>query len=122
MKNNIIYEEHQAFNNVYEEIENNSEVNSHNFEAAKLYHHAPDKLNEFQDYKAYLKWLDVLYLAAQKLSKELDRLYNKLINQEWPWYNCKSKNEINGIISELNELEPVINNLRNDIREYQSCV
>lgn len=121
LKKNRIYTKHQSFNVVYEELKNKPNAEFAGFKAPQKYHHAPEQLDVFTDYRGYIKWSNELCSASSKLVSELKSIYNKAKKaSSSSWYSCKDG--LNTILKELDELESDLENLYDDIVEFQSCM
>lgn len=116
----MTYAKHQAFNAVYKELTNEPNTGGADFDVPKKYHHAPKKLAVFSNYRGYIRWANELYDASSKLVIELKHIYNKSRKESSSWYN--SKNSLNNILKELDKLESSLEDLYDDILEFQRCM
>jgi len=120
MKNIPIYIRRQAFNNAHEEHEKSSGKPSGGFDRPKKYHHAPEKLKDFTSYVDYSHWSNELYSASIKLIGLLRKIYDRAKETKSAWYNNKS--DLDDILDEYDQLKPSLNDLYDDISEFQICM
>jgi len=120
LKKNRIYTKHKAFNLVYEELQKDPQAGAADFDVPKKYHHAPDKLSLFTSYVGYIRWSNELYAASTKLMGLLKNTYDRSRKESSSWYN--NKNNLNNILEELDVLKTDIEDLYDDIFEFQNCM
>lgn len=117
---NHIYKKHNAFNKVYEEIKANPQTGAADFDTPKKYHHAPDKLNLFTSYIGYVRWSNELYAASTQIMSILRGIYDKSIKEDSAWHS--NKKSLNDILGELDGLKKDLEDLYDDIFEFQNCM
>lgn len=120
MKGKHIYIKHQAFNNAYEEIKKNSKRTDDGFERPRKYHYSPEKLKDFTNYVAYFHWSNELFATSTELIKLLRGIYNRAEDAGSAWYN--NKVHLNSILDEYKNLKSSLNDLYDDISEFQNCM
>lgn len=120
MKKDRIYIKHQAFNTIYKELKENPEVGAADFDVPKKYHHAPAKLDIFTSYTGYIRWSNELYAASTRLISKLRNIYSESKKENSSWYN--SRNSLNNILRELDKLKTDLEDLYDDIFEFQNCM
>jgi len=120
MGKNRIYTKHQAFNTAYAELKNNSKDLNDGFDRPKKYHHAPDKLDIFTSYKGYFYWSNDLYASSTLLIGLLRDIYDKSEKAKSSWSD--KKNKLNSILEEFDQLRPDLEDLYDDISEFQNCM
>src|SRR5947208_1635320 len=109
MKKNRVYIKYQAFDTAYEELKKNPEADAASFVAPQKYHHAPDKLAIFTDYKAYFLWSNELYTSSVQLIGLLRKIYDKSEKATSHWHESKKK--LKGILEEFGQLKPDLEDL-----------
>lgn len=117
---NRVYLKHHAFNMVYQELKKNSKPNAADFNAPKKYHHAPEKLNLFNNYVGYIKWSNELYAASTQLISILRAIYDQSINENPHWYS--NKKNLTDILGKFNARKNDLEDLYDDIFEFQKCM
>ncbi len=120
MKKTSLYKKHQAFDIVHKQIKNNSKTVTEGFDAPKKYHHDPDKLEGFTNFKAYIQWANELHSSSTQLISLLRDLFNKSKKAPSSWY--ENKKHLNNILEEYDELRLNLENLYDDIFEFQNCM
>lgn len=120
MRNNRIYTKHQAFNSAYTEILNGDKNPNDGFTRPKKYHHAPEKLKSFTSYVGYFQWSNELYASSLKLVSLLRKIYDRAEVAKSSWY--ESKDNLNSIFDDYNQLKLSLNDLYDDISEFQNCM
>lgn len=120
MKKSRVYIKYQAFGTAYEELKKNPEADAASFVAPQKYHHAPDKLAIFTNYKAYFIWSNELYTSSVKLIVLLRKIYDKSEKATSHWHESKKK--LKGILEEFGQLKPDLEDLYDDISEFQNCM
>ncbi len=91
MKKNRVYIKHQAFDTAHEELKKNPEADAASFVAPQKYHHAPDKLDVFTNYKPYFIWSNELYASSVQLINLLRKIYDRSEKATSHWYESKKK-------------------------------
>ncbi|MFH1610814.1 MAG: hypothetical protein ABIJ43_05940 [Candidatus Beckwithbacteria bacterium] len=119
MEKTRIYTKHQAFNIVYKELKKNPN-RAGGFEAPKKYHYAPKKLDIFTDFTHYTRWSNELHSYSTRLISSLRNLYGKSRDTSSLWY--KNKNKLNSILKKFDLLKLDIEDLYDDIFEFQNCM
>lgn len=120
MKNKQIYIKHQASDTAYNEVVKRNKQNDNGFIRPKKYHHNPAKLKKFTSYVGYLHWSGELFSASAKISLLLRRIYDNAKRAKSSWH--ENKNELNSILNEYESLKPSLNDLYDDIVEFQNCM
>jgi hypothetical protein len=120
MKKNRAYIKHQAFDTAHEELKKNPEADAASFVAPKQYHHAPDKLDSFKDYRSYFIWSNELYASSVQLMNVLRKIYDRSEKTPSHWYESKKK--LKGILEEFDRLDSDLEDLYDDISEFQNCI
>lgn len=121
MKKNL-YTKNQAFDRAYSRIKNQSGIRLDGFDAPKKYHHNPDKLKIFKDFSHYLAWANELYENSSEMSNHLRRIYNNASSASSSFYKFNSEKRLFGVLRELDGIQSALNDLKDDIREFQSCM
>lgn len=119
-KKNRIYTKHQAFDTVYKELKENPNAGAADFDIPKKYHRAPDKLTHFSSYVGYIRWSNELYAASTQLMSVLRNTYDKSRKENSAWHS--NKKSLNGILGELDALKTDLEDLYDDIFEFQNCM
>lgn len=119
-RKNRIYTKHQAFNTVYKELKKNPEAGAADFDTPKKYHHAPDKLSLFTSYVGYIRWSNELYAASTQLMSVLRNTYDRSIKENSVWHS--NKKNLNGVLGKLDALKRDLEDLYDDIFEFQNCM
>lgn len=122
MKQKRIYNKHQAFNVVYKEIKDNSGTRVDGFDAPKLYHHDPSKLDVFKDFSHYIRWANELYSSTHKLFIQLREVCDKSTRATSSYYMLNSERRLKNILKELDDFQVDMQSLREDIHEFQICM
>lgn len=120
MTNNYTYTKHKAFNLAYTEILNGDKNPNDGFVRPKKYHHAPEKLSDFTSYIGYFYWSNELYTASSELIILLRNIYDRAEAATSSWHN--SKNNLNRVLEDYNQLKLSLNDLYDDISEFQNCM
>lgn len=120
MRINQIYTKHKAFNTAHKELAAENKKPRDGFVRPKKYHHAPDKLNDFTSYIGYFYWSNELYTASSELIILLRNIYDRAESATSSWHN--SKKNLNQVLEDYNHLKLSLNNLYDDISEFQSCM
>lgn len=120
MKKNRIYTKYQAFDVAHKVIKENSKSSEDGFDRPKKYHHAPEKLKDFSSYIGYFHWSNELYAASTTLIGLLRGIYDRAEEAKSAWYD--SKNNLNNILDEYDQLKSSLNDLYDDISEFQNCI
>ena len=120
MKKTGLYTKHQAFDIVYKQIKKHPKAMTDGFDSPKKYHHAPDKLEVFTNFKAYVCWANELHAFSTQLISLLRDLYNKSKTSTSSWN--ANKKHLNNILNEYDELKSDLENLYDDIFEFQNCM
>ena len=120
MKKNPNYIKHQAFETAHNVIKENSKNSDDGFDRPKKYHHAPGKLKDFTSYIGYFHWSNELYAASTKLLGLLRAIYDRVEKAKSAWYD--NKNNLNNILDEYDLLKSSLNDLYDDISEFQNCM
>jgi len=120
MKKNRVYIKHQAFDTAHEELKKNPEADAASFVAPQKYHHAPDKLDVFTNYKPYFIWSNELYASSVQLINLLRKIYDRSEKATSHWYESKKK--LKGILEEFSQLKSDLEDLYDDISEFQNCM
>lgn len=120
MIKNRIYTKHQAFNTAHKELEKNSKDLNGGFDRPKKYHHAPDKLGAFTSYIGYFYWSNDLYASSTQLVGLLRKIYDKSEEAKSSWSD--NKNKLNSILEEFDQLKLDLEDLYDDISEFQNCM
>ncbi len=120
MKKNQIYTKRQAFNTAHKEILKRDENSDDGFIRPQKYHHAPNKLKDFTSYIGYFHWSNELYASSLELIALLRRIYDRAEAAKSSWY--ESKDNLNSILDEYNQLKLGLNDLYDDISEFQNCM
>src|SRR5216110_1942458 len=120
MKKNRVYIKHQAFDTAHEELKKNPEADAASFAAPPKYHHAPDKLDIFTNYIPYFIWSNELYAPSVQLINLLRKIYDKSEKATSHWYERKKK--LKGILEEFDQLKLDLEDLYDDISEFQNCM
>lgn len=119
MKNRRTYIKHQAFNSALKILKDDKN-STDGFERPRKYHHAPNKLKSFKSYVGYFHWSNELYEASLGLSSSLREIYDRAEIAESAWHENKSG--LNIILGDYRKLQPSLNNLYDDIAEFQNCM
>ena len=119
-KKNRVYTKHKAFNRVYKELKKNPKAGAAGFDAPKKYHHAPNKLSLFTSFVGYTRWSNELYAASTQLISILRNTYGKSEKESSAWHS--NKKSLNSILGELDTLKTDLENLYDDIFEFQNCM
>ncbi|MEX0616633.1 MAG: hypothetical protein WD231_02335 [Candidatus Woykebacteria bacterium] len=120
MRKNQIYIKHQAFNTAHKEVVDGNKKSSDGFVRPKKYHHAPEKLNDFASYVGYFHWSNELYASSVELIALLRRIYDRAEAATSSWND--SKKNLNSILKDYNQLKLSLNDLYDDISEFQNCM
>ncbi len=120
MKKIRIYTKNQAFNSAYIESLKKGKSAIDGFDRPKKYHHDPKKLERFTSYVAYFHWSNELYASSLLLVASLRNIYDKIEVAGSSWY--VSKNSLNYILDEYNQVKLSLNDLYDDISEFQNCM
>lgn len=116
-----MYKKHDAFNSAYNEINVNL-TNQDGFDAPKQYHHDPSKLDMFKHFRAYLIWAGKLYNSSHKLINKLINIYEQSSRASSSYKTLNAERKLNLILRELDQLSPQLNDIREDIIEFQKCI
>lgn len=120
MRINQIYTKHKAFNAAHKETSDKNKKSSDGFERPKKYHHAPEKLSDFTSYVGYFHWSNELYASSLELTAILRGIYDNAEAATSSWR--ESKNNLNRILHDYNQLKLSLNDLYDDISEFQNCM
>ena len=120
MKNNSLYSKHEAFNKVYKELSEDPQAGAADFDIPRRYHHDPNKLKLFTSYVGYVRWSNELYASSTKLLNMLRNTYEKSKKEGSAWH-CNKKN-LNYILGELDTIKIDLEDLYDDIFEFQNCM
>lgn len=120
MSNKQVYKKHQAFNAAYEEIIKGNKNSENGFIRPQKYHHNPKKLNDFKSYIGYFHWCDELYSASSMLIILLRKIYDRAEVAPSAWFT--NKNKLNETIKDYNKIKLSMNDLYDDIAEFQNCM
>lgn len=121
MKKRFDYIKHQAFDIVHKELKVNS-GRVDGFDAPKKYHHDPTKLDVFKDFTHYVWWGNELHRASSILIDELTANYNKSTRARSSFFTINAERKINDILQEFYIYDLSLQNLREDILEFQICM
>lgn len=120
MRKNQIYIKHQAFDAAHKEILKKNKESEDGFIRPQKYHHAPRKLKDFTSYIGYFHWSDELYAASSELTAMLREIYNRSETAQSIWYT--NKNNLTKILIDYKRLKLSLNDLYDDISEFQNCM
>ena len=120
MKKGQIYSKHEAFNAAHKEVVDENKKSDDGFVRPKKYHHAPKKLQAFTNYVGYFHWSNELYASSLKLVSLLRKIYDRAEVAQSSWY--ESKDNLNNILDDYNQLKLSLNDLYDDISEFQNCM
>lgn len=119
-KKNRIYSKHEAFDKVYKELRDNPKAGAADFDIPKKYHYAPEKLSLFTSYVGYIRWSNELYAASTKMIGELRNTYDISIKENSAWHS--NKRGLNSILRKLENLKIDLEDLYDDVFEFQNCM
>ena len=119
MKISHIYTKHQAFNIARKEILKKKRSDSGFIRPAK-YHHDPKKLKDFSSYIGYFHWSNELYSSSSELIIQLRKIYDKAEVAPSSWLTIK--NHLKKILEDYDQFKSSLNNLYDDISEFQNCM
>ncbi|MDR3586121.1 MAG: hypothetical protein P4L59_12470 [Desulfosporosinus sp.] len=119
MNRNRIYRIHQAFDETYNKLKNDPELPEEGFAASLAFHHAPEKLSVFKDFRGYGAWYSTLYDYGIKVREVLKKIYDKAEKLGSSWHN--GKKSLKELLESLRDLEQDIGNFRSDVSECQLC-
>src|SRR3989344_799029 len=120
MRKNRIYIKHQAFNAAHKEVLDENKKSDDGFVRPKKYHNSPKKLQDFTSYVGFFHWSDELYAASSQLITLLREIYDETEAAQSAWYT--SKDNLNIILGKYKQLKLSLNDLYDDISEFQNCM
>lgn len=83
------YRRHQAFEEAWRQIKRDPGLSASDFECAARYHHSPERLRDFSDYRGYVLWFVELYKSGQDLMAGLSAMVRQADCAGFSWYSPK---------------------------------
>jgi len=116
-----VYTRHLAFNRAWEQVRRNPEIleSAASFAHAARYHHSPDRLFDFKDYRAYMLWFVEIYRSGQYLVHRISRIACLADCADSKWYSSKRKPR--RLLREYGVLNDQLVAFRDDVAECQIC-
>ncbi len=119
MSTDLFYTKHLAFNRAWERVKSSPELPVPSYTFARRYHHSPDRLAEFKDYKGYMLWFTELYESGQCLVSKVSRIARSADHADSRW--CSSKRKLRRLLVEYRMLNSQLVAFRADVAECQIC-